>query len=88
MKTSAKDLAAWAADQPPELEIWAGAKKPEEFPAEQAVRESVGYSNRVDLMAATADWQSSIGGPTDRRLAAWARLVKAREEFEAAQEET
>ena len=89
MKTTAKDLAAWLADKDPDMEIWAGAKKPGEFPCEDAVIASVKYlanRSRIRLEDATNRWRDSINGPSDQRLAAWIELAKLRGEFEAEQE--
>ena len=94
MKTTAADLAAWAADQPPDMVIAnehphgndpLGQGKEGATTPDQAARESVGYiANRVRLRleAATAEWRDSIGGPSDRRLAAWKRLCEERDAFE------
>ena len=85
MKTTAKDLAAYCADLPPDMEIWAGAKKTDEYPCEDAVRASVGYALRVELTVATEAWRDSINGPSGQRLAAWQELAKLRGEFETEQ---
>ena len=90
MKTTAKDLAAWLADQPGEMVITMGETgKPraaDEYQVFDAVKRSIDYianRSRVRLEAATQGWRDSIRGPTEARIYSWKQLVKLREEFEA-----
>ena len=97
MRTTAADLAAWAADQPPDMVI-ANETASKNDPLGQGVKDAMSSSEaarlsenyvanrpRIRLEAATAEWCDSFGGPTDRRLAAWRRLCEARDVFEGEQ---
>ena len=91
MRTTAKDLAAWAADQPGDMAIQSSATRRDgEFSCEHVVKASIDYlanRARIRLEEATVHWRDSIRGATEQRLAAWKALEKLRGEFEAEQGE-